>query len=57
MVDIILIQGGVVIYESESEADISETPEIFYLGLPEILGIKLSVEIYLFYILTNYLQS
>ena len=34
MVYIFKIQVGVVIYESKSELDIYETPEIFYLGIP-----------------------
>ena len=57
MLYIFKIQVGVLIYESKSELDIYETPEIFYLGIPEILGRKVSAEIYFLCILTNYLQS
>ena len=47
----------VVISESESHPDISETLTIFDIGLPEILGKKVFLEIYFLYILTIYLQS
>ena len=42
--DIVLIEGGVVVSEYESGSDILETQEIFDLGIPEILGIKVSKE-------------
>ena len=46
-----------VVSESGSEPDISETPAIFDLGLPAILGENVSVETSFLCTLANYLQS
>ena len=46
-----------MVSEYESGSDILETQEIFDLGIPEILGEKISEEIYYIYILANSLQG
>ena len=49
IVNLVLIWGGVVIYESESNPYILETLAIFNLGIPDIPGKNISVNISFLY--------